>query len=116
MSGNTNTGGTAPVAQEKTLGYSVGGKTGTTRISGKGGYTNKHHAYFVGLAPVSNPRVVVAVMVSEPSKGKYYGGDVAAPVFGAVMQQTLRLMNVPTDMDVKAQISAKPAVAAPESI
>ena len=111
-----NPGGTAPVAQEKTLGYSVGGKTGTARISGKGGYTNKHHGFFVGLAPVSNPRVVVAVMVSEPSKGKYYGGDVAAPVFGAVMQQTLRLMNVPTDMDVKAQINAKPAAAEPESI
>ncbi len=111
-----NPGGTAPVAQQKTLGYSVGGKTGTARISGKGGYTNKHHGFFVGLAPVSNPRVVVAVMVSEPSKGKYYGGDVAAPVFGAVMQQTLRLMNVPTDMDVKAQINAKPVAAEPESI
>jgi cell division protein FtsI (penicillin-binding protein 3) len=60
--------------------------------------------------------VVVAVLVSEPTKGKYYGGDVAAPVFGAVMQQTLRLMNVPTDMDVKAQINAKPAAAEPESI
>ncbi len=111
-----NPGGTAPVAQEKTLGYSVGGKTGTARVSGKGGYTNKHHGFFVGLAPVSNPRVVIAVLVSEPTKGKYYGGDVAAPVFGAVMQQTLRLMNVPTDMDVKAQISAKPAAAEPESI
>jgi cell division protein FtsI (penicillin-binding protein 3) len=109
-------GGTAPVAQEKTLGYSVGGKTGTARVSGKGGYTNKHHGFFVGLAPVSNPRVVIAVMVSEPTKGKYYGGDVAAPVFGAVMQQTLRLMNVPHDMDVKAQINAKPATAEPESI
>ena len=111
-----NPGGTAPVAQERTLGYSVGGKTGTARVSGKGGYTNKHHGFFVGLAPVSKPRVVVAVLVSEPSKGKYYGGDVAAPVFGAVMQQTLRLMNVPTDMDVKAQVSAKPAAAEPESI
>ncbi len=111
-----NPGGTAPLAQEKTLGYSVGGKTGTTRISGKGGYTNRHHGFFVGLAPVSNPRVVVAVMVSAPTKGKYYGGDIAAPLFGEVMQQTLRLMSVPNDMDVKAQISAKPAVAEPESI
>ena len=111
-----NPGGTAPIAQEKTLGYSVGGKTGTARVSGKNGYTNKHHGFFVGLAPISNPRVVIAVLISEPTGGKYYGGDVAAPVFGVVMQQTLRLMNVPTDMDVKAQISAKPAAAEPESI
>ncbi len=111
-----NPGGTAPLAQERTLGYSVGGKTGTARAHAKGVYTNKHLGFFVGLAPVSNPRVVVAVLISEPTKGKYFGGDVAAPVFGAVMQQTLRLMSVPTDMDVKAQISAKPAAAEPESI
>jgi cell division protein FtsI (penicillin-binding protein 3) len=108
-------GGTAPLAQERTLGYSVGGKTGTVRVSGKGGYTDKHHSFFVGLAPISNPRLVVAVLVSQPSRGKYYGGEVAAPVFGAVMEQSLRVMNVPTDMDVKAQISAKPAVAELES-
>ena len=110
-----NPGGTAPVAQERTLGYSVGGKTGTARMHAKGGYTNKHRSFFVGLAPISNPRVVVAVMVAEPSKGKFYGGDVAAPLFGQVMQQTLRLMNVTPDMDVKAQINAKPAVAETES-
>jgi cell division protein FtsI (penicillin-binding protein 3) len=109
-------GGTAPLAQEKSLGYSVGGKTGTVRMHAKGrGYTNKHRAFFVGLAPIESPRIVVAVMVSEPSKGKYYGGEVAAPLFGQVVQQTLRLMNVAPDMDVKAQVSAKPAVAEKES-
>jgi cell division protein FtsI (penicillin-binding protein 3) len=109
-------GGTAPLAQEKSLGYSVGGKTGTVRMHAKGrGYTNKHRAFFVGLAPIESPRIVVAVMVAEPSKGKYYGGEVAAPLFGQVVQQTLRLMNVAPDMDVKAQVSAKPAVAEKES-
>jgi len=109
-------GGTAPQAQERTLGYSVGGKTGTARMHSKGAYTTRHRGFFVGFAPVSSPRVVVAVMIAEPSKGKYYGGEVAAPLFGAVMQQTLRLMNVTPDMDVKSQISAKPAVAEQESI
>ncbi len=108
-------GGTAPLAQESTLGYSVGGKTGTARIHAKGAYTNRHRAFFVGLAPLSNPRVVVAVMVAEPSKGQFYGGQVAAPLFGQVMQQTLRLMNVAPDMDVATQIKAKPAVAERES-
>jgi cell division protein FtsI (penicillin-binding protein 3) len=109
-------GGTAPLAQEKSLGYSVGGKTGTVRMHAKGkGYTNKHRAFFVGLAPIDTPRIVVAVMVAEPSKGKYYGGEVAAPLFGQVVQQTLRLMNVAPDLDVKAQVNAKPAVAEKES-
>jgi cell division protein FtsI (penicillin-binding protein 3) len=108
-------GGTAPVAQERTLGYSVGGKTGTARMHAKGGYTTKHRGFFVGLAPISDPRVVVAVMIAEPSRGKFYGGDVAAPLFGQVTQQTLRLMNVTPDLDIKAQINAKPAVAETES-
>ncbi len=107
-------GGTAPKAQA--LGYSVGGKTGTARKQEGRSYTNKYRAWFVGLAPVANPRIVVAVMVDEPSKGIYYGGDVAAPVFSQVVQQTLRMMNVAPDIDVKAQINAKPMVAEPESI
>jgi cell division protein FtsI (penicillin-binding protein 3) len=82
-------GGTAPRAQAQ--GYSVGGKTGTARKQeGKSYATNKYRAWFVGLAPVSIPRIVVAVMVDEPSKGVYYGGVVAAPVFSQVVQQTLR--------------------------
>ncbi len=109
-------GGTAPKAQA--LGYSVGGKTGTARKhEGKKGYaTGKYHAFFVGLAPVAQPRIVVAVMVDEPTRGTYFGGDVAAPVFSQIVQQTLRMMNVAPDLDVKAQINAKPAPAEQESI
>ena len=58
------------------------------------------------MAPAMNPRIVVAVMVDEPSKGKYYGGAVAAPVFSQVVQQTLRLMGVPPDLEVTPQIMA----------
>ena len=64
------------------------------------------------MAPIERPRVVVAVMIDEPSNGVHYGGDVAAPVFSQVVQQTLRLMNVVPDLDVKPQIVAtSPAVA-----
>jgi cell division protein FtsI (penicillin-binding protein 3) len=97
------------------LGYSVGGKTGTARkLQGKT-YTDKYRAWFVGLAPASDPRIVVAVMVDEPSKGVYYGGDVAAPVFSQVVQQTLRMLNVAPDIEVKAQIVGKPPAAEQES-
>lgn len=107
-------GGTAPRAQA--LGYSVGGKTGTARKQEGRGYTNKYRAWFVGFAPVQQPRIVVAVMVDEPSKGVYYGGAVAAPVFSQVVQQALRTLNVPPDLDVQAQIKGPAPVAEPESI
>ena len=109
-------GGTAPKAQA--LGYSVAGKTGTARKhEGKGYAQGKYLSFFVGLAPVTQPRIVVAVMVDEPGKGSsYFGGDVAAPVFSQVVQQTLRMMNVAPDLDVKAQINAKPVPAEQESI
>jgi cell division protein FtsI (penicillin-binding protein 3) len=100
-------GGTAPKAQ--VLGYSVGGKSGTAHKNiegGKGYATNRYRSWFVGLAPISKPRIVVAVMVDEPSNGVYYGGAVAAPVFSQVVAQTLRLMNVPPDLDVQSQIVA----------
>lgn len=109
----TLAGGTAPKAQA--IGYSTGGKTGTAHKQEGKGYGNKYRAWFVGLAPVINPRIVVAVMVDEPSKGVYYGGDVAAPVFSQVVQNTLRMMGVPPDIDVKAQIVAKPVPAETES-
>jgi cell division protein FtsI (penicillin-binding protein 3) len=99
----TQSGGTAPKAQ--TMGYSVGGKTGTARKQeGKGYAERKYRGFFVGIAPVDKPRVVVAVMIDEPSEGKYYGGDVAAPVFSATVQQTLRMLGVQPDMNVKPQI------------
>jgi cell division protein FtsI (penicillin-binding protein 3) len=99
-------GGTGPKAQ--TLGYSVGGKSGTAyKQIGKsyGVGSHKYRAWFVGLAPIDKPRIIVAVMVDEPSAGKYFGGDVAAPVFSATVQQTLRMMGVQPDMNVKPQIT-----------
>jgi cell division protein FtsI (penicillin-binding protein 3) len=99
----TGDGGTAPKAQ--TMGYSVGGKTGTAhKQEGKGYAEKKYRGFFVGVAPVDNPRIVVAVMIDEPSNGKYYGGDVAAPVFADTVQQTLRMLGVQPDMAVRPQI------------
>jgi cell division protein FtsI (penicillin-binding protein 3) len=110
-------GGTAPDLQRLTLGYSVAGKTGTAKkMVGSEYAEGKYRAWFVGLAPVSAPRIVVAVMVDEPRAGKYYAGDVAAPVFSQVVQNTLRALNVPPDVDVKTQISAKPVPAEAESL
>jgi cell division protein FtsI (penicillin-binding protein 3) len=98
-------GGTAPKAQ--TQGYSVGGKTGTAhKQEGKGYAGNKYRAWFVGIAPISKPRIVVAVMVDEPSNGIYYGGDVAAPVFSQVVQQTLNRLGVLPDLEVQPKIIA----------
>jgi cell division protein FtsI (penicillin-binding protein 3) len=99
----TAQGGTAPLAQ--TIGYSVGGKTGTARKQEGQGYSDKkYRAWFVGLAPIDHPRIVVAVMVDEPSNGKFYGGDVAAPVFSQTVAQTLRMLGVQPDMAIKPQI------------
>ena len=96
-------GGTGPKAQ--TLGYSVGGKSGTAyKQVGKGYATNKYRSWFVGIAPIDQPRIIVAVMLDEPSAGKYYGGEVAAPVFSTTVQQTLRMLGVQPDMNVKPQI------------
>ena len=98
-------GGTGPLAQ--TQGYSVGGKSGTAhKQEGRGYAANKYRSWFVGMAPISSPRIVVAVMVDEPRKGVYFGGLVAAPVFSQVVQQTLRLMNVAPDLEVAPQILA----------
>jgi len=106
--------GTAPKAQ--VIGYSVGGKTGTAKKQeGKGYSSNRYRAWFVGLAPLNDPRIIVAVMVDEPSRGQFYGGDVAAPVFSQVVQQTLRMMGVPTDIEVVPQIAIKPGAAEQES-
>ncbi|HET9764376.1 MAG TPA: penicillin-binding protein 2, partial [Casimicrobiaceae bacterium] len=91
-------GGTAPKAQVQ--GYRVAGKTGTAHKLEGGVYANKYVASFVGFAPVSNPRLIVAVMIDEPSAGQYYGGSVAAPVFSSVMGSALRLLGVPPDAPV----------------
>ena len=99
-------GGTGQKAQ--TVGYSVGGKSGTAyKQVGKSYGTDKDRKYrgwFVGMAPIDKPRVIVAVMIDEPRAGKYYGGDVAAPVFSELVQQALRIKGVQPDMSVKPQI------------
>jgi len=88
--------GTAPAAQ--IAGYTVAGKTGTVHKSVAGGYSeNKYLAVFAGMAPASDPRLVMVIMVDEPSNGKYYGGQVAAPVFSRVISGALRLLAVPPD-------------------
>nr|WP_310347143.1 penicillin-binding protein 2 [Pelomonas aquatica] len=98
-------GGTAPDAQVP--GYSVGGKSGTAhKQEGRGYAAHKYRSWFVGVAPISKPRIVVAVMVDEPTAGVYYGGKVAGPVFSQVTAQTLRLLGVAPDLDVKSQIVA----------
>ena len=99
-------GGTGPKAQ--TVGYSVGGKSGTAyKQVGKGYGTDKDRKYrgwFVGMAPIEKPSVIIGVMIDEPSAGKYFGGEVAAPVFSELVQQTLRMKGIQPDMSVKPQI------------
>ncbi|MFM7024543.1 MAG: peptidoglycan D,D-transpeptidase FtsI family protein [Limnohabitans sp.] len=98
-------GGTAPKAQA--VGYSVGGKTGTAhKQEGKGYAGKKYRGFFVGMAPIEQPRIIVAVMIDEPSNGRYFGGDVAAPVFSTTVQQTLRVLGIAPDMSVVPQVVA----------
>lgn len=88
--------GTGSLAKVK--GYRVAGKTGTARMAGVNGYQTDHHiATFVGLAPVSNPRLVVIAVIKDPSKVSYWGGVIAAPVFSEIMGGALRILNVPPD-------------------
>jgi cell division protein FtsI (penicillin-binding protein 3) len=87
--------GTAPLAQ--VAGYRVAGKTGTAHKLEDGHYVDRYVASFVGFAPASSPRLVVAVMIDEPSDGQYYGGVVAAPVFSKVTGAALHQLNVPND-------------------
>ena len=92
-------GGTAPKAQIP--GYRVAGKTGTAYKLEGGQYARKYVASFVGFAPVSDPRLVVAVMIDEPGGAQHYGGDVAGPVFAGVMGGALRTLGVPPDRAVQ---------------
>lgn len=101
-------GGTAPKAQ--TIGYSVGGKSGTAYKQIGKGYgsdgNRKYRSWFVGMAPIEEPRIIVGVMLDEPSAGKYYGGEVAVPVFSETVQQTLRMLGVQPDIAVQPHIQA----------
>jgi cell division protein FtsI (penicillin-binding protein 3) len=92
----TQPGGTATRAQVP--GYRVAGKTGTAhKLEGNGYAADRYISSFVGFAPASSPRIVIAVMIDEPGGKHYYGGEVAAPVFSRVMAGTLRLLGVPPD-------------------
>ena len=89
-------GGTAPKA--RVPGYWVAGKTGTSRIVGIHGYERHHHnAVFAGVAPASDPKIVVVVFVHDPQGKLYYAGSVAAPIFAKIMSGTLRILDIPPD-------------------
>jgi cell division protein FtsI (penicillin-binding protein 3) len=100
-------GGTAPRAQVP--GYRVAGKTGTAHKAEAGGYAeHKYVSSFVGFAPVTNPRFIVAVMLDEPQGARYFGGDVGGPVFSSVMGNALRMMGVPPDAPTDVMNAARP--------
>jgi cell division protein FtsI (penicillin-binding protein 3) len=101
-------GGTGTKAQ--VAGYRIAGKTGTAHKLGPNGYErDKYVGSFVGLAPASNPRLIMAVMVDEPTTGQYYGGTIAAPIFSSVMSEVLRLLAIPQDAPNTHVILPKPA-------
>lgn len=108
----TAPGGTATQAQ--VMGYRVGGKTGTAyKHVGRGYDRSKYRASFIGLAPMSNPRIIVAVSVDEPTVGSHYGGAVAGPVFAAITGGTLRALNVQPDSPIRQLVVTE---SVPESL
>jgi cell division protein FtsI (penicillin-binding protein 3) len=107
MESAVSPGGTAPKAQ--VAGYRVAGKTGTAhKLEGKGYAAHNYVSSFVGFAPVSNPRLIVAVMIDDPAGGQYYGGTVAAPVFSRITDAALRALNVPHDAPLDNVIQPAP--------
>jgi len=94
-------GGTAPKAQIP--GYRVAGKTGTAYKLEGGQYVKKYVASFVGFAPATDPRLIVAIMIDEPGSGQHYGGDVAGPVFASVMSGALRTLGIAPDTTIRAE-------------
>ena len=96
-------GGTAPKAQIP--GYRVGGKTGTAHKLEGAHYADKYISSFVGFAPASDPRLIVAVMIDEPGIAKHYGGDLAAPVFAQVMGGALRTLGIPADVPLQVALT-----------
>lgn len=95
MMGTVAAGGTA--RRVSVEGYTVAGKTGTANKIENGEYVNKYVASFVGMAPAGQPRIIVAVMIDEPTRGSHYGGTVAGPVFNEVAAGALRLIGVHPD-------------------
>ncbi|WP_088329984.1 penicillin-binding transpeptidase domain-containing protein [Lacimicrobium sp. SS2-24] len=97
-------GGTAPKAQIH--GYRVAGKTGTSRKAVAGGYGEEYVNIFAGLAPVSNPELVVVVLINEPGGDLYYAGDTAAPTFSRIMSGALQMLNIPPDDKAVSSLAA----------
>lgn len=102
-------GGTAPIVNVP--GYRIAAKTGTSKIAGGGGYLK--HAYissFIGIAPISNPRLIIAVVINDPQGKQYYGGYVSGPVFNHIMEESLRILDVPPDDLESLSIAQKKAL------
>ena len=98
-------GGTA--ANVKVDGYRAAGKTGTSEKAVAGGYGDEYVGYFAGVAPVTNPRLAVVVMINEPGGDVYYGGQTAGPAFAEIMSNALRILNVAPDKGRVAYLSEK---------
>ena len=90
------------VRRARLKGYRVGGKKGTAEIFSDDYSGDAHNAFFVGIAPISNPRIVTVVVVNEPQGQKYYGGQVAAPIFSLIASGALRIMGIPPDENTKS--------------
>ena len=90
------------VSRAKVKGYRVGGKTGTAQISSNAYSSGSYNAFFVGIAPISNPRIVTVVVVNEPQGQRYYGGQVAAPIFSSIVSGALRIMGIAPDGSAKS--------------
>ncbi|MBQ0721751.1 MAG: penicillin-binding protein 2, partial [Gammaproteobacteria bacterium] len=106
LKGVVSKAGTAPRA--RVHGYSIAGKTGTVKKAIAGGYSEDNYlGIFAGMAPASDPKLVMVVVIDEPKAGDYYGGLVAAPVFSRVMSGALRLMNItPDDLETPSVLAA----------
>jgi cell division protein FtsI (penicillin-binding protein 3) len=85
-------------------GYTVAGKTGTARKVVEGNYVKEYVASFVGIAPSTNPKFIMAVMIDNPRVDSYYGGTVAGPVFKDTMKDALKLYDIPHDKDIKENL------------
>ncbi|MGO2477970.1 MAG: penicillin-binding transpeptidase domain-containing protein [Pseudoalteromonas sp.] len=88
-------------------GYRAAGKTGTSKKAAAGGYGDEYVGYFAGVAPASNPRLAVVVMINEPGGDVYYGGATAGPAFAEIVSNALRILNVAPDKDAVAYMKGK---------
>ncbi len=103
MTSVTRAGGTATRAAIPS--YEVAGKTGTSHKVGKSGYEkNRYVALFAGMVPADNPRLVTVVIINDPRGKKYFGGEVAAPVFATVTADALRMLKIPPKVKSTEQV------------